>query len=86
MIIKKKTWPEFFEKIKSGEKLFELRLADFELKAGDTLVLEEYDPREGKFTGRKIEKQCKNVTKINPTTFHTPEEIERHGFYVIGLE
>jgi len=30
-IIKKKCWPEFFEKFISGERTFELRLADFGL-------------------------------------------------------
>ncbi|MFA4817374.1 MAG: DUF3850 domain-containing protein [Parcubacteria group bacterium] len=39
--IHKKVWKEYFEEIISGEKKFELRLADFEVKKGDTLVLEE---------------------------------------------
>jgi len=86
MIVKKKTWPESFEKILSGDKRFELRLADFELNEGDTLVLEEYDPKEKKFTGRKIEKQCKSVTKVNPTVYNKAEDIEKHGLYLIGLE
>jgi hypothetical protein len=30
MRIEKKCWPEFFEKILSGEKTFELRLADWD--------------------------------------------------------
>ena len=42
-IIHKKVWPEFFEKIISGKKKFELRLADFEINEGDILVLEEWD-------------------------------------------
>ena len=33
--IKKKCWPEWFEKFKSGERKFELRLADFDLKSGE---------------------------------------------------
>jgi len=86
MIIKNKIWPEFFEKVSSGSKDFELRLADFELNPGDVLLLEEYDPREKKFTGRKIEKKCKSVMKVNPMDFHNAEEIKKHGLYVIGLE
>jgi hypothetical protein len=85
MIVRKKIWPEFFEKISSGEKRFELRLADFGLKAGDMLVLEEYDPGAKKYTGRKIEKRCKAVTKINPMMFHSAKDVERHGLYVIEL-
>lgn len=86
MIIKKKIWPEYFEKVQKGEKNFEVRLADFELKAGDILVLEEWDPRTKKYTGRKTEKQCKSVFKLNPFSFpHTVDEVKKYGFYVIGL-
>lgn len=39
--IHKKVWKEYFEKIISGKKKFELRLDDFDVNEGDTLVLEE---------------------------------------------
>jgi len=39
--IKKKIWPEYFEAVESNKKKFELRLNDFEINEGDTLVLEE---------------------------------------------
>ncbi len=45
MIIKKKIWPEFFESVESGKKKFEVRVADFEIKEGDTLVLEEWNTK-----------------------------------------
>ena len=59
MIIKKKIWPEYFKLVKSGRKKFELRLADFEIKEGDILVLEEWDPKKKKYTGRRIRKKVK---------------------------
>ena len=37
-IIKKKVWPDYFKLIKSSKKKFELRLADFKIKEGDTLI------------------------------------------------
>lgn len=86
MIIEKKCWLEFFNEIINGNKNFELRLADFDLSAGDTLVLKEYDPEKKEFTGRKIEKRCKTVLKTNPTTFNSSEEIQKHGLYMIELE
>jgi hypothetical protein len=86
MIIKKRIQPEFFEMILKGEKRFELRLADFELNMGDKLILEEQDQKTGKPTGRKIEKECKGLMKINPTKFHDAEEIKKHGFYVIECD
>lgn len=42
--IEKKIWPEFFEKVLSGEKTYELRLADWDCAPGDTLLLKEWEP------------------------------------------
>ena len=81
--IKKKIWPEFFELVESGKKKFELRVADFALKEGDTLVLEEWDPKIKQYTGRKITKQVKYVKKFDLDTFGQRKEIEQCGFYVI---
>lgn len=42
--IEKKVWPEYFQQILDGKKTFELRLHDFEIHEGDTLILKEWDP------------------------------------------
>jgi len=86
MEIKKKTWPEYFEKILKGEKNMELRLANFDLNKGDVLILEEYNPKTKTYTGRTIKKVVKNITKFNPTECHTFEEIKQYGFYEIELD
>jgi ASC-1-like (ASCH) protein len=86
MEIKKKTWPEYFQKILDGEKKFELRLADFNLNEGDILILEEYDPKTGEYTGRTIRKEAKKIIKINPTKMYSTEQINKFGLYVITLE
>ena len=39
-----KTWPEPFEAIRSGRKLFELRADDRGFAVGDVLKLYEWDP------------------------------------------
>lgn len=44
MRIEKKCWPEYFNKVLEGKKTFDFRLADFECKEGDILVLKEWDP------------------------------------------
>lgn len=82
-IIKKKIWPEFFELIKSGKKKFELRLADFRIKEGDVLVLEEYNPKKQEYTGRKIKKKVRYILKFNLDDFEQKKEIENRGLYVI---
>ncbi len=56
-IIKKKTWPEYFELVLAGKKRFDLRVADFDIEEGDILVLEEWNPQTKEYTGRKIEKK-----------------------------
>lgn len=86
MEIKKKIWPEYFELIEKGEKKFELRLADFDVNKGDTLILEEYDPKTKSYTGRKITKTVKKVFHINPTKMYNIEDIEKYGFNVIEIE
>jgi hypothetical protein len=48
-----KSWPHFFQAIKRGEKLHDLRPKDRNFKVGDTILLQEYDPFEGKYTGEE---------------------------------
>jgi ASC-1-like (ASCH) protein len=83
--IRKKCWPEFFELVSSGKKNAELRLADFGIKPGDALVLEEWDPRTRSYTGRKIRKRVKLVTRVNVSGMHSPEEIMKNGFHLIEM-
>lgn len=87
-IINKKCWPEFFEKFCSGERTFELRLADFNLKDGDLLVFEEYDPKTKEYTGRKADFLCKKVehSAQNPLQFYKVEDVAKDGFWIIQLE
>ncbi len=69
--IKKKTHPREFELIKSGKEKFEWRLADFDIREGDTLVLEEWDPKTREYTERKIEKKVGGVFKNDKTNLET---------------
>jgi len=82
-IIKKKIWPEYFELIKSGRKKFELRLADFDIKERDTLILEEWDPKTKAYTGRTIEKKVDYILKFSLDDFGQKKEIEEKGLYII---
>ncbi|MFH1462431.1 MAG: DUF3850 domain-containing protein [bacterium] len=82
-IIKKKIWPKYFKLLKSGKKRFELRLADFRIREGDTLISEEWDPKKKEYTGRKIKKKVKYVLKFKLNDFNQKKEIEKRGLYVI---
>jgi len=86
MIIKKKIWPEYFPLIASGKKKLELRVNDFDVKEGDTLILEEWDPKIKKYTGRKIEKKVSFVLKFKLDDFGQKKDIEEKGLVVIQME
>lgn len=86
MIIRKKTWTEAFGKILSGEKTFDARLANFECNPGDILVLEEYDPKLKKYTGRKIEKEVTFILNTKKQKFWSQGDIKRYGLQIIAFK
>jgi len=86
MIIKKKTWINGFEKILSGEKTFDTRLANFKCKPGDILVLEEYDSVKKKYTGRKIEKKITFVLNTKRQKYWSQGDINKYGLQIIAFK
>jgi hypothetical protein len=66
MKIFKKVRHEYFEAILEGRKQFEIRLADFRYKPGDTLVLLEQRQGKRELSGRKLE--CEILFTINTKT------------------
>ncbi len=86
MIIKKKTWPEAFEKVLNGEKTFDARLANFDCEPGDILILEEYDPRLKKYTGRKIEKKVTYILNTKEQKFWSQSDIKNEGIMIIAFK
>lgn len=88
-IIKKKVWKQYFDQVESGKKKAEFRLNDFEIKEGDILVLDEWDPETQFYTGRSIEKHVTCITKLpmdQLEKFWPREEIEQKGFQMISIE
>lgn len=86
--IEKKIWPEYFGQVLKGGKTFELRLNDFEVEAGDTLVLKEWDPEAKDYTGRELTRTVGYVGKwkiSDLTKFWPKEDIEENGLQVISL-
>ncbi len=84
--VHKKVWREYFDKIISGEKKFELRLADFEVNKGDTLILEEWDKDKEEYAGRKIEGVATYIIKTRGQTFWPQEDVEKYGFQIIQFK
>lgn len=86
-IIEKKTWPQYFDDVLSGKKTYDIRLNDFKVNEGDTLVLREWDPKTKKYTGRTVEKKVKyvRVFKIDKL-FWQEQDIREKGLQIMSIE
>ena len=68
------------------KKNFELRLNDFEIQEGDSLILEEWDPETKQYTGRALERNVTYVAKFKlDQLFWTEDEIKENGIQIISL-
>ncbi|WP_210516920.1 ASCH/PUA domain-containing protein [Hymenobacter terricola] len=48
------TWPSCFAAVKAGNKPFDVREKDQNFQVGDVLLLREFDPEAGQYTGQNI--------------------------------
>lgn len=85
-VVRKKIHPEYFELVISKRKKFEFRVADFNIKEGDTLVLQEWDPKTKKYTGRSIIRKVDYMVKLNLDSFGQRDLLEKNGFYILQLD
>ncbi len=84
--IHKKVWPDLFRLLQTKRKNVEIRLADFKLRQGDTLVLEEWNPKTRKYTGRSVERKVGMLLKFNLTKWNPIADIKKYGHYLIWLD
>lgn len=68
-----KTWPEFFHKIATGEKSWELRKNDRDYRVGDKLWLHEWDPKTKDYCGGALLVEVTYVAK-NLSAFGLPDD------------
>lgn len=85
-IIKKKTWPDYFEAVRSGKKCFDARIADFDIKEGDILVFQEWNPKTKKYTGREIPKKVSFVLSTKKQKFWKIEDLDKFGLHIVSLK
>ena len=58
-----KSWPWFFQAIKDGTKTHDLRdKIDRDYKVGDTILLREFDPRSGEYSGDMVTVEITYIT------------------------
>ncbi|KKR56296.1 MAG: hypothetical protein UT94_C0043G0001, partial [Candidatus Uhrbacteria bacterium GW2011_GWF2_40_263] len=66
---------------------YELRLNDFEVNEGDTLILEEWDPRTKQYTGRSVKKEVTFVGRFKiDELFWSKEEVLEKGIQIISIK
>lgn len=63
MIHELKTWPQYFQRVFTGHKNFELRKDDRNYEIGDTLHLKEFNPLSNEYTGRELSMKVKYVLR-----------------------
>ena len=81
-VVRKKSYPELFEL--SGEKTFDMRIADITIEPGD--ILEQVEvTHDGVPTGRTVRHTVGTVLRTKEIDFWPPEEIDRYGYQVISL-
>lgn len=66
MVHELKIHPQYYKDVLLGLKKVEIRLNDRDFKEGDTLVLNEYCPKEQKYTGCQVKRKVDNVYKGLP--------------------
>ena len=60
---KVKSWTSFFQAFRTGAKKHDMRdLKDRVYKVGDTLILQEYDPFKGEYTGEELSMKITYIT------------------------
>lgn len=69
--------------MKSEKRNADLRLADFHIKKGDILIIEEWDPKKKEYSGRLLRKRVKKVIKLNLLDFYTAKDLKKYGCYLI---
>ena len=76
---------EIFEKVKSGEKKFEIRLGNKEIEEGDLITIIQRD-EDGKPTDNKMVKKAGYVKKTKDLDYWADEDVNEFGFKIIQLE
>lgn len=76
----------YFQEILDGKKTFDARLANFDCKVGDILVLEEYDQKKKEYTGRTIEKEITFILNTKTQKFWKQSEIQKQGLLIFSFK
>lgn len=81
-----KSWVPFFQAFKRGEKKHDMRdMKDRLYKVGDILVLEEYDPFSGSYTGDAMRMKITYITSRDTPCAFSSSALDR-DYCILSLE
>ena len=78
-------WPESYDLVLSGDKTYDLRLADWNVKQGDVILFQEWDPETKRYTGREMSKTVGYVGRTKDWEVWAKDDIEKYGYQIISL-
>jgi hypothetical protein len=85
-LVRLKSWPAFFKAIKNGEKLHDIRdMRDRKFYVGQHLILAEYDPFLGRYSGNEVEVEVTYITS-NDTPCALSSAVLERGFCVLSIK
>jgi len=83
---KVKSWVPFFQAFLRGEKKHDMRdLKDRKYAVGDVLVLQEYDPFTGKYTGEELRMKITYITSRDTPCAFSSAALDR-DYCILSLE
>ena len=81
-----KSWVPFFQAFKRGEKKHDMRdLKDRQYKVGDLLILEEYDPFLGRYTGDMMWMKITYITSSETPCAFSSAALDKN-YCILSLE
>lgn len=86
MIHKVKSWTPFFQAFTWGSKKHDMRdMKDRKYSVGDTLILQEYDPFKGEYTGAELEMLITYITSRDTPCAFSSAALDR-DYCILSLE
>jgi hypothetical protein len=80
-----KSWTSFFQAIKAGDKKHDLRKDDRNFQLGDVLILQEYDPFKGEYSGEECRVKITYITgRATPCAFSSA--VLDRDYVILSLE
>lgn len=75
-----KSWKEYYVQVEQGNKMFELRKDDRPFTPGDTILLQEYDPKTEQYTGNESSYVISYILRDAPKFGLKP------GYCILGIK